>query len=308
MEGMLASVQRFEVAELGVRRVVHAAYHPRLWIFVAQQSDAVMDERLGRLAVRRPTVGRAYVGFLLGGDTRVRSVAGDERWFAPGAALAADARGQLGMRTEGTREPLLSISIEWDKDFYGTRATGGARTGCLASIAATREQVDALLLAIEEAWSDAGGEVRLAAAAASLLGMLRADGFDLPTVEPADLVHDVGAVERSLSHALDTVLALRDSRPMMTDVESLLGLSRRTVERHLPAVLTLWGQLPETFRDLRGRHRLFQAALAMSHPAATTERTARICGFATANALCRSFLHAGLPSPGRIRQRLHELQ
>jgi AraC-like DNA-binding protein len=308
MDGMLASVQRFVVAELGVRRVVHAAYHPRLWIFVAQQSEAVVDERLGRLAVRRPTAGRAYVGFLLGGDTRVRTLTGDERWFAPGTALAADARGQLGMRTDGTREPLLSISIEWDRDFYGTRANGGARCGSLGSIAATRDGVDALLRSIEEAWSDAGAEGRLAAAASGLLCMLRADGFGVPTVEPADLVHDVGSVDRSLSHALDSVLALRDSRPMMTDVESLLGLSRRTVERHLAAVLTLWGQVPETFRDLRGRHRLFQAALAMSHPAATTERTARICGFATPNALCRSFLHAGLPSPGRIRQRLHELQ
>jgi AraC-like DNA-binding protein len=247
------------------------------------------------------------VGFLLGGDTRVR-FAGSERWCRPGTIGTADSRGELGMRTEGTREPLLSIGIEWERDFFGSRPFGGFDLARLTRVEEMRRRVQALLGAIEQAWIDPRATPLLSASVASLLAILRADGLDLPRVEAADLAHEPSAMVRRLSHALDLVLTLRESLPMMTDVESLVGMSGRTIERHLPSVLALWGQSPETFRDLRVRHRLFQAMLAMSHPAATTEETARLCGFATPNALCRSFLNAGLPSPGRIRERLHALQ
>jgi AraC-like DNA-binding protein len=307
---MLPSVQRFDgvaTATGHAGRLVHGAYHPKLWIFIGQQRDAVVDERLATLGVRRPTLGRRYLGFLLGGDTRV-TFGGSDRWFRPGAVVTADARGELGFRTEGTREPLLSISIEWDAEHFGSRRAGGMGVGRLTAIPACRVRVDAVLAAIESAWEDPCATPVLTASVVSLLASLRAEGLDAPRVDAADIAYEPSALERRLSRALDTVLTLRESAPMMTDVESLLGLSGRTVERHLPGVLALWGQSPATFRELRGRHRLFQAALAMSHPAATTEQTARLCGFATPNALCRSFLKAGLPSPGRIRERLHALQ
>jgi AraC-like DNA-binding protein len=287
--------------------MTHAAYHPRLWVCVAQQHDAVVDERLAALGVRRPTRGRGYAGFLLGGDTRVR-LGESERWFQSGAVVRADARGHMGFRTEGMREPLLSISLEWDADYFGSRDAGTLREGRLGSERALRSRVAELLSSIETAWSDARATHALTDAVVDLLAALRADGVDVPNVAPADLSHDTPPIERRLSRALDEVLTLRECHPRMTDLESLVGLSGRTVERHLPGVLTLWGLLPVTFRELRGRQRLYQAALAMSHPAATTERTARLCGFATPNALCRSFLRAGLPSPGRIREALFAIQ
>jgi hypothetical protein len=222
--------------------------------------------------------------------------------------VLAGARGHLGFRTEGTREPLLSISIEWDAEYFASRPPSGIGIGRLASIHVARQHVRALLVAIEDAWNDVRATPPLTVAVVRVLAALRAEGIELPLVCGRDLVHEPSSAVRRVSRALDIVLTRPGDVPMIIDVETLLGLSGRTIERRLPEVIALWGQVPTTFRELRVSHRLFQAALAMSHPAATTEGTARLCGFATPNALCRSFREAGLPSPGRIRQCLRELQ
>jgi AraC-like DNA-binding protein len=291
-----------------VARVFHAACHPRLWVHVVEQRGCICDDALiGCLSVGRPTEGRTFVGVDFAGRhcERVGDMA---REFGDGDILVTEGRGRVSTREDSIAEPSLSFSVEWDREFFGSQRVPGVAFGQCSSSTALRAIVERLRCAIERSWLDHAAVPELREAVAATLDALRAEGVGVPIASAADLAHELPPPVEHLSRALDASLGLSNTRPTAVDLESRLLRTARTLRRHLPGVFDAWGQQPELFRELRVRMRLFQGALIMSHPGASVRDAAPVLGFATPSSFCRTFLERGLPSPGRIRERLHALE
>jgi AraC-like DNA-binding protein len=307
VRGVLLRRQRFELGQLDIARLVHGISHPRLWVHVVEHRGNIIDERIGRcLGHGRSSLGRRVVGVMLRGRAELRTLSAS-RWLGPGDLCVSDARGAFTSRHEALEESSLSITIEWDREYFGGPPIGEPLLDRLGSAAPVLLEVEALRRSIERAWLDTEANRAVASQLLRVLASLRAEGIDVPKLTEAELAGESAPDVERLSRALDTSLSFTGTRPMMVDLEDITLLSGRTVERTLPEMLRAWGQAPETFRELRSRVRLFQAQLLMSHPAVTTELASRVFGFASPNAFCRAFWKAGLPSPGRIREALGQL-
>jgi AraC-like DNA-binding protein len=307
VQRVLLRRQRFELDPLDIARLVHGVSHPRLWVYVVEHRGSVVDERMCRcLGHGRASLGRQVVGVMLRGRADLRTSSAS-RWLGPGDLLVSDARGDFTSRHDALEEPSLSITVEWDRGYFGGTAIGEPRLDSLGSAAPVLSEVEALRRSIERAWLDSSTKREVASQLVRVLASLRAQGIDVPQLTDAELVGEPAPDVERLSRAIDTSLSFTRTRPMMVDLEDITLLSARTVERTLPETLRLWGQGHETFRELRGRVRLFQAQMLMSHPAVTTELASRVFGFASPNAFCRAFSKRGLPSPGRIRETLGQL-
>jgi hypothetical protein len=301
---MLLSVQRFEVAELGVERVFSGVFHPAIWIHVVALRGATVDERLTRaLGAARPTSGRRLVALCLDGDSRVwRPI---ERTFDAGCALACNGRSTLAGATNALERPSLTLNVDWDARAFGSSLEGAIESGRLSAHDRVRKLTIDLASRIATAWKSAVAAPLVGQAVEALLDALRSEGFDVPRVRASDL----GGYEtlQDAGRAVDVALSTPGSLPAVCDVERELGASLRTVQRRLPEVLSAWGYASAGFRDVRRQLSLFRACAVMSHPRATTELGARAIGFASPNAFCRAFQQRGLPSPSRVRELLHEL-
>ncbi len=304
---MLLRRQRFELDHLDIARIVHGISHPHLWVHVVEHRGSVVDERIGRcLGHGRASLGRRVVGVMLRGRSELRTLTAS-RWLGPGDLCLCDTRGDFLSRHEALEEPSLSITLEWDREYFGGRSLGEPRLDHLGSIARVLPEVEALRHSIERAWLSAETKREVASQLLRTLASLSAEGIDVPMLTEGELASQVAPDVEGLSRALDTSLSFTGTRPMLVDLEDITRVSGRTVERTLPEIFRIWGQASETFRELRGRVRIFQAQLLMSHPAVTTELGSRVFGFASPNAFCKAFGKAGLPSPGRIRDALGEL-
>lgn len=310
---MLPSFQSFVVERPNVVRRFHGAFHPRLWVHVVEQSGCTDEALLPNLALGRPDAGRRLAGVVLGGTSKVRFADGVVHTLARGEGTTCNGRGTFRSRAEsGAAESSLSITLDWDARWFASRAVENAPAFRVASLGALREGVERLRRAIESAWqepADRPASTHLACCVADVLSLLRSEGLDVPECTAAELGTEIGADIGAMSRALDRALSRTAEVPMLVDVEAAAGVSARTVQRVLPRVLEAWGQSgsPESFRSMRTRVQLVRACLVMSHPEATTERAAQIVGFSSPNALCRAFAQQGLPSPGRVRERLHSL-
>lgn len=310
---MLVSVQRFAPEVLDARRSFHGAFHPHLWIHVVEQVGCLDEALFPHLGSARPSAGRRLVGLSLAGHSLARF---DEQSVAnaPGHGIACEGRGTFRGRAESVgATSARSVNIDWDAAHFGEARTGRELVR-VSSLAELTHRVDALVSAITRAW-DAPTETReVAAQAASLLALLRAEGIAVPRVTPEDLSWQAPPELRATSRALDRTLSLTRAMPMLVDAEAAAGLSMRTIQRWLPRVRRAWGYdddaiatAPDGFRAFRRRTQTARACLFMSRPGATTEGAARVLGFASPNALCRAFADAGLPSPGQVRGRLRAL-
>lgn len=300
---MLSSVQTFEAPALAAFRRFHGAFHPRLWVHVVEQTGRVDEGLVPNLGSGRPVGGRRLVGFTLAGHNAVRSQGGALQWGRAGCALSCDGRSNFLSRAEALdAEPSLSVNVDWDAGFFGSRAVRGLDAWRLSAsgFQRVRRAVESLRRRIDDAWNDPRLSPAVAAGVGDLLLLLRAEGADVPTPAAGDLAIPWDAAIERTSRALDRALSGATELPMLVDVEASTGVSTRTVQRVLPAVLRAWGQRPDGFRTMRKRLHLFRACWLMSHPRASTEGTAALLGFSTPNALCRLFANAGLPSPGRV--------
>lgn len=313
---MLPSFQTFAVDRPAVVRRFHGAFHPRLWVHVVEQSGCTDEALLPNLALGRPDRGRRLAGIVLGGTSKVRFSDGTIHTLSVGEGTTCNGRGHFRSRADGrSSEPSLSVTVDWDADWFASRPLDGALSYRVGDVTPFRGQVDRLREAIERAWhrsADAAAQRAIAARVTELLALLAAEGIDVPLCNEAELAATVPSDVASMSRALDRALSRTDELPMLVDVESTAGVSARTVQRVLPRVLEAWGQSPSSgspsgFRALRTRVQLVRACLVMSHAEATTERAAQIVGFSSPNALCRAFAQQALPSPGRVRERLHDL-
>jgi AraC-like DNA-binding protein len=304
---MLASVQRFEVPELGLRRTFHGVFTPRLWVHIVELRGARVDERLMRgLGACRPDIGRRLVAFSVDGESVVRTPM-EREWAIGGEAIVCNGRASLTGGTDARVRPSLTLSIDWDATYFGDSLL---RAPAFTRVMQRRlaPVVHALRDAIEAAWQDPSAVLPLQRVLERTLAMLRAEGFAAPRVDGRELVEDSYLGLAPLSRALDVSLSFERGRPALVDLEDALRVSARTIQRRLPDVLRAWGYRPDGFSALRKRTRLFQACAVMSHSQATVEIAARATGFATPSAFCRAFVDAGLPSPGRVRTVLARLQ
>jgi AraC-like DNA-binding protein len=303
-QAMLASYQRLANERVGLHRLFHGAFHPRMWVHIVENRGCISDDRVAAcLSVGRPPKGRRLLGLRLRGLGRVR-VGETEHWGGPGTVYAADGRAGFATRDESPDGPSLSLNIDWDREYFGSRSVGGLLVGKLSNVPQLVAECEDLREAIEAAWVDPSADARMANAAAGLCSVLRAEGYDVPAVRAAELRGGSSPQVEALSRALDMALCMTDERPAQVDLEERVGMSARTLRRQLPRVLDAWGLQTETFTELRTRIRLFQATLLMSNPNATTELGAQTFGFSSPTAFCRSFLLRGLASPGRIREAL----
>ncbi len=304
---VLPSVQLLEVEEPRVTRRFHGAFHPRVWVHVLELDGCYDEELLPYLGKGRPVAGRALCGFSVSGRSFVRFGSGRRVTIEPGDGVFCQGRSAFRSRAESTDAPAISINIDWDADYFGAGAPASPSRFSLGSKAGLSERVDALRTEIARAWEHAALAPSLAASVSDLLAFLRASGLAVPVVRPADLETSFDADVQRASRAFDRAFSQTRDLPMLIDVEASLGLSARTIQRAMPRVVRAWGRAPVTFRELRTQVQLGRGCLLMSHPQATTERVADLLGFSTANALCRSFAKSGLPSPGRVRERLADL-
>lgn len=310
---MLPSFQSFVVDRPRVVRRFHGAFHPRLWVHVVEQSGCTDEALLPNLALGRPDAGRRLTGVVLGGTSKVRFTDGIVHTLSSGEGTTCNGRGTFRSRAESSKaEPSLSITLDWDAHWFASRSVDVAPSFRVRALAPLRDAVERLRHTIELAWqqpADPRGTSSLAHRVADVLSLLAAEGLDVPAATANDLATDISSDVGAMSRALDRALSRTAEVPMLVDVEAAAGVSGRTVQRVLPRVLQAWGQngSPESFRSMRTRVQLVRACLVMSHPAATTERAAQIVGFSSPNALCRAFAQQDLPSPGRIRDRLHSL-
>jgi len=296
----LVSVQRFAVPEIGFDRTFYGIFHPRIWLHIVALRGAVTEERLVRaLGAARPTKGRRLLALCIDGDSHVSQPI--DRSFSAGHALVCNGRSTLAGSTDARVLPSLTMNIDWDAAYFGSSPDGPVATTKLAAPERVRAHVLSLASAIARAWDDPRALPIVSARASTLLRALRADGFETPRIEPADLVDEVYRALQPVSSALDRALSTVGERAARCDVEGAVDLSSRTTQRRLASVVTAWGYADASFRDVRRLTTLFRACALMTNGRATTELGARVTGFSTPTAFCRAFHERGLPSPGNVR-------
>ncbi len=113
---------------------------------------------------------------------------------------------------------------------------------------------------------------------------------------------------RKYAEAIEAQLAdLSSHTHTMVNMGESLNLSGRHVQRGFVEFCDQYGLTARSWRDLRNRWRVENAALLLSRPKLTVADVAREVGYASPNALARAFAQAGLPSPAVLRQRMSEM-
>ncbi len=150
---------------------------------------------------------------------------------------------------------------------------------------------------------DAGAALEAGGLLIHLMDQLKAEGISLPDAEwtKERLQRKTPEAVQQLSHGLDRALSQDGEVPMLIDLETLTGMHQRRVQRTLPQLCSYLGQAPETFRSMRQRVRLGQAAHLLGADNASTEDVARVLGFASPTGFCRAVRRFGLPTPSQLR-------
>jgi AraC-like DNA-binding protein len=286
--------------EMGFARVGRCADIVDLWrsgfrARVVCSHDLVYDDALVG-PVPDSSVRRRVV-VVLDGRARVR---GAERAaeLGPGAFRLAPQRDASSMRSEGRRFWL--VAFDWHEELLGTGGPTG--DGRLDPVDVARLTVFAD--AIHEAWRDANAAC---AAIAEVWRVLHAAGVVTERLDAEALRETVPARMTRLSSALCDVGTRLEANPMLVDMERRLDLSRRQVARSFQEMASTYGVDYASWREMANLCRLRTAAALMTHPQARTAEVARAVGYSSVEALCHAFARAGLPSPGRIMERLDAL-
>jgi hypothetical protein len=289
----LLSHRETAMPSLGARLETHAIVHTAYRIHAVSRRNVVSEDalllqgfdRVGHLA-------RPMLTVLLQGRARLRAC-GEERWLSVGDVGLLEDKASVQMRQEG--ESFSTFAIEWDPGFLSSLRPRGF----------TAWKVDAARLAglREEARVFARREVRVteaAASAARVLATLASGGAPFDAMAPEDLVEPVPEPMERLGHALDDVLSHLEGHPSAVDLEELLGIGARQVNRRVAEFNQRYGFNASGWRDTRSRRQLLMGATLMTAPGAVAERVAAAVGYGSARAFHRALGDAGLPAPSAI--------
>lgn len=197
-------------------------------------------------------------------------------------------RGEAGIRF---------VELDWDCAWLGG---GVSHFECLHTSLAPRVQASLVLL-------DEGPQGACTLVARVFEG-LRAEGLPIPVVDADDLECPESSRFAEVGAAMDRTLSLVGEKPCTVDLEEALSCTRRHVTRLVEAfndAFGLEGLRGTSWRATRDYWRLFVGVLLMSSANARTAPVAKVLGYASAEAFCRAFANAGLPSPARIREVVH---
>jgi len=140
-----------------------------------------------------------------------------------------------------------------------------------------------------------------------LVGLLVRTGLELRCPADAELADDVSDSTLKMARALDVALSNLEGQPMTADLEKLLGLSARQVNRLVASYNIRYGFNSIGWRDTRNRRRLMIGATFMTAPGATVASVAKVVGYRSPTAFARALADAGMPPPTTIPRVVHDL-
>lgn len=289
MRTVLVSRRVVDVPELRAHLATHAVLHSSYRLHAVHNEQVVCEDAVIIPTVqRRGRLGRPIATLLLEGAARI-TVGATRAWLEPGDVLAMDAKGDIVMRQEGPR--YAAFAFEWDPERLGPRPAPFTR-GRLSPRAFDD---------VRGAWErcvQRGGDVD---AVETVLCALRDDvGLPLARAWREDLTEDVPPNHARLCAALDATLSHLRDQPMLSDLESELGLSTRQVNRLVLEFNERYGFNAAGWRDARNRRRLLVGLTLLSCEGATAERVARAVGYRSLAAFTRALTDAGFPPPSTI--------
>jgi hypothetical protein len=296
------SHRRTGIDALGASLETHAAVHSRYRVHVVRNRNVVSDDALSMRAFdRKGRVGRPVITVVLDGHARLTAY-DQERWLARGGISLIESKSAIVMRQGRDGEPFDSLAIEWELGSLGPVRPKGFTMGKLRDSALNAVAMEAHVLTERDTTID-----RAAHAIASILGVLREVGapFDEPRIEA--LVEEVPEQTLVLARALDELLSDLRRRPMVVDLDQVLGLSTRQINRVVAAFNARYGFNSLGWLDTRSRRRLMMGATLMTAPGADTETVAAAVGYGSPAAFCRAVGEAGLPSPATIAKAVRDL-
>ena len=280
----------------------HAAVHTRYRVHVVENRNVVSEDALSMRAFdRKGQVGRPVVTVVLDGHARLRAYE-QERWLARGDCSVIESKAAISMRQSRAGEPFASVAIEWELGALGGTRPEGFTVRTLSERAIDVVTKQAEVLRARDATIDAA-----ATAIAEMLRVLRDAGapFDVPS--PETLIEPVPEQTLLLARALDELLSDLRKRPMVVDLDQVLGLSTRQINRVVAAFNERYGFNSVGWLDTRSRRRLMMGAALMTAPGADTETVAAAVGYSSPAAFCRAVGEAGLPSPAAIAKAVRDL-
>ena len=302
---MFLSHRRSGIESLDAWLEVHAAVHTRMRVHFIRNQNVVSDDALSMRAFdRKGKVGRPIVTVVLQGHARIRAY-DRERWLAPGDVSFVESKAAIEMRQSRDAEPFSSVAIEWEPGSIARSGVQGFEVRAIDD--ATRARIGDLARAL--AAPDA--EVHSVAPKLSQLFELLRRACDAP-FEPIDdprtLIEPVPEQTLLLARGLDVLLSDLRRRPMAVDLDAVLGLSLRQINRVVSAFNVRYGFNSATWRDTRNRRRLLMGATLMTAPGALTEDVALAVGYGSPAAFCRACAAAGFPSPATIAAAVRDLR
>jgi AraC-like DNA-binding protein len=286
---MIRSARRIEAMRLGAALSNHALVHSRLRLHAVKNARVVSeDDLLLRAFQRAGAVGRPVVTLLLAGRGRVRAH-GEEAWLEAGEAVGMDHKGAVSMRQEG--EVYAALAFEWDVDFLGPRPQAFQRARLAG---AAKDEATSVWEALVR------GESRPEALVERHLHLLSTLGFPVRSAGAGELAEPVPEATQKLARGLDFALSNLEGQPMTADLEKVLGLGARQVNRLVQAFNARYGFNAAGWRDTRNRRRLMMGATLMTAKGATVGYVARVVGYRSPTAFARALADAGMPPPASI--------
>ncbi len=293
---MIRSHRLVHAPRLGAYLTTHALVHPRLRLHAVRNANVVSEDALLLRAFHRAgAIGRPIVTLVLDGIGTVRAYDHEARAGA-GDLLAMDYKGAISMRQEGARYEALAF--EWDPELLGPRPKAFHQCRLSSAVVARARSLWTALVNDQATPEEIVTEVvKLLAEGGVALRVPTADELDDPVLPST----------ARMARALDLALSNLEGQPMTADLEKLLGLSARQVNRLVQAFNARYGFNSVGWRDTRNRRRLMMGATFMTAPSATVAQVAKIVGYRSPTAFARALADAGLPPPRAIPDVVREL-
>jgi AraC-like DNA-binding protein len=288
-------------AQLGGKILLDRLITPSYVLRRCELDGFLHDERLSARALGYGTKSdRARLVVMLEGRGEFTAGAAQVE-LGPGEALLVSSVDALTQRGA----TAVQLELDWDPDgvLGGAPEPGWTR---FRLAPAERKTLAALAQALGPGAfrPDFGATTDAALSALESLGLpLRPGGWRAPLLaeDPSD---------QSWADAIDAALSDLGAGPASTDLERRLAKSRSTVSRGSKAFhdkLRLTGLSGPAWRSVRDFYRLLVGTIVMGHPEARTQEVAHLLGYRSAEAFCHAFAHAGLPSPGLVRETVRRL-
>jgi len=286
---VIRSHRSVEATRLRAYLTTHALVHPKLRLHAVRNGNVISEDALLLRAFHRAgAVGRPVVTIVLEGHGTVRAY-GREACVTAGDLLAMDFKGAISMRQEGVRYEALAF--EWDPELLGPRPGAFFQ----------RRLGGAELVRARSVWRMiVSGEGTPESLIHETIAVMVSTGLDLRTPAASVLEDPVPESTRKMARALDLALSNLEGQPMTADLEKLLGLSARQVNRLVAAYNLRYGFNSVGWRDTRNRRRLMMGATFMTAPGASVTEVARFVGYRSPTAFARALADAGMPPPKAI--------